>query len=83
MEHRLRERKHSLQTIEPLPVDLGFLAASLQSFEPHPLYLLLELAQRPVVEDETVVAIVTAQYLTQPGMLLGHFGMPAFSQLHS
>ena len=70
MDRRSRERKVALQAIKLSPVDSRFLAASLQSFEPHPLNQLVELVQRPAIEDEAVIAVVTAQYLAQPGMLL-------------
>jgi hypothetical protein len=39
--------------------------------------------QRPVVEDEAVVTILTAQHLAEPGMLLGHFRVSPRSQLGS
>src|SRR5262245_61579775 len=83
MGSRPRKRKDELQTIELRPIHLGFLAASLQSFEPHPLDQLVELVHCSVVEDEAVVAIVPTQDLTQPGMLFGHFQMPPLPHLHS
>ena len=83
MDGRFREWKDHLQSIELRPIHFGLLAASLQGFEPHALDQVVELVHCFVVEDETVVAVVPAQDLTQPGMLFGHRYMPPLPQLHS